>query len=238
MSVAAAFFDVDGTLVGRHIVHQFMHIRRRLLSPALRPLWTGVFLAKAPYYLVLDKVSRTRLNEVFYRNYAGMSSAAVRSGVESCFHEVILPNLFPQGRVCIAEHRAAGRRIVLATGSIDFIIKPLADLLGADDVFAPRLIERAGRFTGELDGPAVGHHEKARRIRVYAESHDIDLGSSFAYGDSIADLPMLELVGHPCVINPDKALSSAAAQRGWPIQHWSVSATNGRGRQPIAARSG
>ena len=92
MSHSAAFFDVDGTLVGRNIVHQFLFIRRRMLSWPVRGLWTGLFLTKAPYYFLLDKVSRTRLNVVFYQNYAGLKSRAVHGHVQACFEKVIRPH--------------------------------------------------------------------------------------------------------------------------------------------------
>ncbi|HEY3242288.1 MAG TPA: HAD-IB family hydrolase [Phycisphaerae bacterium] len=227
---AAAFFDVDGTLVGRHIVHHYIHIRQRLLPRVARALWTGAFFCKAPYYLLLDKLSRTRLNEVFYRNYAGLRAADVRGCIESCFECVIRPHVFGEALECVSAQRSAGRRVVFVTGSIDFIMEPLARFLNADDVIAPRLIERAGYFTGELDGPPVGHHEKARRIRAYAAAAGLDLSASFAYGDSIADVPMLESVGHPCVVNPDKPLSHMAHRRNWPIYHWTITGTNDNGR--------
>jgi HAD superfamily hydrolase (TIGR01490 family) len=224
---AAAFFDVDGTLVGRHIVHHYIYIRRRMLPALVRPLWTGAFYLKAPYYLMLDKLSRTRLNVVFYRNYAGLGSEAVRSFVQDNFEHVIRPHLFKEGFECVAEHRRAGRRVVLVTGSIDFIMAPLARFLDADEVLAPKLIERDGRFTGELDGPPVGSEEKARRISAYAKANGLHLASSFAYGDSIADLPMLQEVGHPHAINPDKSLEQAARRQGWPAQRWVQPMSNG-----------
>lgn len=222
MSCTAAFFDVDGTLVGKHIVHQYLYIRRQMLPPALRPMWTVGFLLKAPYYKLLDKVSRTKLNVVFYRNYAGLDAAKVRGLVDACFEHVIRPSMFEQVQACIDEHRAAGRRLVLVTGSIDFIIAPLAKHLGVDACFAPTLVERNARFTGELDGPPVGAAEKARRIREYADRESVDLAASYAYGDSIADVPMLESVGNPHVVNPDPRLAETAQRLGWPTLEWRV----------------
>ncbi len=93
MTRSAAFFDVDGTLVGKNIVHHFFFIRRRMLGWPMRDMWSGLFLSKAPYYYLLDKLSRTQLNVVFYRNYAGLRSDAVRSHTEACFQKVIRPNL-------------------------------------------------------------------------------------------------------------------------------------------------
>jgi HAD superfamily hydrolase (TIGR01490 family) len=124
--------------------------------------------------------------------------------------------------MCIGAHRTAGRRTVLVTGSIDFIIAPLAESLGVDEVIAPGLLTENGRFTGALDGPPVGMEEKARRIAAFARAHDIDLAASFAYGDSKADLPMLEAVGHPQVVNPDKVLRMIAIHRGWPVHRWTL----------------
>ncbi len=228
MTAAAAFFDVDGTLIGKHIVHQYIYIRRRLMTPLLRPWWTfGFYLLKGPYYKLLDRRSRTRLNVVFYRSYAGMNATAVRGCVADCFEDLLRPNLFEEATRCIAEHRQAGRRIVLVTGSIDFIIQPLARHLQADAVLAPQLLESQGRFTGELDGPPVGEMEKARRVRAYAQARALDLQACFAYGDSIADLPMLQEVGHPHVVNPDHALADTAREFGWPTCRWT---TNGGGR--------
>lgn len=221
MSKSAAFFDVDGTLVGRHIVHQFMYIRRQMLPRLLRPFWTGAFLAKTPYYLLLDKLSRTKLNEVFYRNYAGLPCDRVRALAVRCFESVVRPHLFNEARDCLAEHRSAGRALVLVTGSLDFIMEPLVKHLGADACIAPSLVEDGDRFTGELDGPPVGSAEKAARIRAFAQRENVDLAASFAYGDSIADMPMLQEVGHPNVVNPDKSLSAAARRLGWPIHQWS-----------------
>ncbi len=223
MANGAAFFDVDGTLVGKHIVHQYIFLRQRMLPSFVRPLWTAAFYAfKGPVYKIVDKISRTRLNILFYRNYAGLRASEVRANVEQCFENILKPCIFEAGRDCIAEHRSKGRRIVFVTGSIDFIIEPLARHLGADSVLAPTLIERDGRFTGELDGPPMGEAEKARRIREYAEHENLDLSESFAYGDSIADLPMLEQVGHPGVVNPDRPLSMTAGKMGWPTYHWTV----------------
>ena len=73
---------------------------------------------------------------------------------------------------------------------------------------------------GPLDGPPVGSTEKVTRIRAYAEAHGIDLSASYAYGDSIADVPMLRSVGHPRVVNPDRPLATAAREMGWPVYHW------------------
>lgn len=222
---AAAFFDVDGTIQETTIVDYYMYFRARRMSPRWRPIWRALYLLRCIPYLVLDKIDRSRLNVVFYRSYARLSVADVTSLVSDCFQDVMLPRQFPAAFRCVKEHRAVDRSVVLVTGSIGFIIEPLAEHLGGVDVLAPTLLESDGRFTGELSGPPVGDEEKARRVRHYAERNGIDLASSFAYGDSIADLPMLECVGHPQAVNPDRALARKAREKDWPIHRWSLDDT-------------
>ena len=226
----AAFFDVDGTLVQTTIVHYYMYFRMRRMSPRIAKLWRAAYLLKCGYYLVLDKISRSRLNIIFYRSYAGLSVADIKAQVQNCYHDIIEPRRFEQVADCLGEHRAAGNDLVLVSGSIDFIIAPLAREWGITSVLAPSLVEANGRFTGELDGPPVGEEEKARRIQRFAAEHDIDLSRSHAYGDSIADLPMLEAVGIPHAVNPDKALTPIAKTRGWPIHRWTVAKVRKGGR--------
>lgn len=228
--IGAAFFDVDGTLVKTTIVHYYMYFRKRQMPRWVRGLWQAAYTVKCLGYLVLDKIDRSRLNVVFYRSYRGMEAAWVRGQVGNCHRDVIAPRCFAEARPCVQEHQGAGRRIVLVTGSIDFIVEPLATELGADHVIAPALVEAGGRFTGALDGPPIGNEEKAGRIRAFADETGIDLSASYAYADSIADLPMLEVVGHPQVVNPDKRLGAVAAKRGWPVHRWFVGQAAGTGR--------
>lgn len=236
-ALTAAFFDVDGTIVSTHIVHQYLFVRKHLtrthggwFARVGHPIWMGMFFVRCAQYLYLDRVSRTRMNIAFYRNYAGLRADRVRDAAEQCFDRVLKPHLFGDAAGCVAEHLRAGRRVVLVTGSIDFLIEPLAEFLAlaADsqtgiDLVARTLLERDGRFTGDLSGPPIGENEKAAEVRRYAEREKIDLAGSYAYGDSVADLPMLELVGFPNVVNPDRALARTARERDWPQLGWVAS---------------
>jgi HAD superfamily hydrolase (TIGR01490 family) len=175
---------------------------------------------KCLYFLVLDKIDRTKLNRVFYRHYAGLPARAIEEMVPDCHREIIVPRLFPQARECVAGHLAQGREVVFVTGSVDFVIRPLADMLSVVHILAPTLLREDGRFTGELDGPPVAGEEKGRRLREFARQHEIDLSGSHAYGDSVADLPMLEAAGHAHAVNPDRTLAAIASKRGWEVHHW------------------
>lgn len=226
-SKSVAFFDVDGTLVKTTIVDYYIYFRRKRMTPIVGRLWEGAYLIKCVYYLILDKINRSRLNRTFYRDYRGLPSAEIKAQVPDCFRDLIEPRRFGEGDRCVQAHREAGRDVVLVTGSIDFIVEPLARWLGAADVVAPSLLESNGRFTGELNGPPIGDEEKAKRVRAFAAARRIDLSRSHAYGDSIADLPMLEAVGFPHAVNPDRALAAVAKARGWPTHHWRIAESKG-----------
>ena len=224
----AAFFDVDGTLVDSTIVHYYAYFRRKDMSRLAGAMWSAMFLGKCLGYLVLDKINRSRFNARFYRSYAGLPAGEIRAHARPCYDAVIKPRHYPEGFACVAEHASAGRMVVLVTGSIDFIMDPLAVELKADALLAASLVEENNHFTGNLNGPPIGDAEKARRIERFAAEHGIDLARSYAYGDSIADLPMLETVGHPHAVNPDRALKAKATARGWPVLSWKRSTVNHR----------
>lgn len=218
----AAFFDVDGTLVASTIVHYYIYFRRRGMSPLAGALWSAGFHLKCLYFLLLDRIDRNWFNVAFYRSYRGLVAADTRARATECYRAVIVPRQFREAATCLEEHRRERRGLVLVTGSLDFIMAPLAEALSIPDVIAARLVERDGRFTGALDGIPIGGEEKARRMRAFAESRGIELATSYAYGDSIWDLPMLEAVGHPQTVNPDAKLSIVARERGWPVHRWTV----------------
>ena len=216
----AAFFDVDGTLVNSTIVHYYVRFRLLSLPPLIRPFWLVCFLLKIPYYLLLDSLSRTKFNQVFYRNYRGMEVEQLKNLALDLFDALLGSKIFPAAADQISEHKAKGDLVVLVTGSLDFIMAPLANHLGADCMLSMSLCQQNGKFTGELMSPPLGEEEKARVVKAFAKEHGIELAASFAYGDSRADLPMLRCVGTPVVVNPGKALRQIAIGSGWKICEW------------------
>lgn len=220
--ITAAFFDVDGTIVSTTIVHYYVQFRSHLLPPFLRPFWLAWFALKVVYYFFLDKVSRTRFNQVFYRNYRGLQAECVKQLAGEQFETYVRSKLFPAALDRIREHQKRGDLVVLVTGSLDFIIQPLADYLQADAALTVQLEEAHGKFTGELTTLPLSEAEKVRTIQAFVEQHNVDLAVSYAYGDSRADLPMLECVGNPIVVNPSKGLREVAIESGWEISEWTV----------------
>ncbi|MGA7952753.1 MAG: HAD family phosphatase, partial [Gloeobacterales cyanobacterium] len=172
-----------------------------------------------PYYLLLDRMNRDRFIQVFYRNYRGFFTDDCQQRSQILFQEMIYPQLRPGAIECITQHKAQGRQIVLVTGSLDFIVAPLAEFLGAKTLTS-RLKSDQGHYTGELLGASMIGEEKAKAIRQMASDLSIDLQQSYAYGDSAGDLPMLDTVAYPVAVNPDIKLRRVAQQRGWTIEEW------------------
>ncbi|MBA2609840.1 MAG: HAD-IB family hydrolase [Actinobacteria bacterium] len=130
----------------------------------------------------------------------------------------------PYAKPIIAEHKAAGRPIVLATTTPEALVRPLADLLGFDDVVATMYEHADGVLTGALAGGFVWSRGKLDAVRAWAASNGVDLDESYAYSDSIYDAPLLNAVGHPFAVNPDPRLQLFASVRRWPVLHFDVPA--------------
>ncbi|HEX2728618.1 MAG TPA: HAD-IB family hydrolase, partial [Rubrobacteraceae bacterium] len=214
----AAIFDVDGTLVGSNVVSYFAWIRMQELPPVARPFWLAAFLTKVPYYWGLDKISRAHFNRAFYKNYAGWKPARAKHLGQESFHGFTLERMFPDALQQLRDHKAAGHRVVLLSGALDFLLEPMKDLV--DDVLCATLAQENGVYTGELSGAPVAGDARARMLASFARRRNLDLSKSYAYADSISDLPMLEAVGNPVAVNPDRRLETSAKERGWRIERW------------------
>jgi fatty acyl-CoA reductase len=220
----AAFFDVDGTLTRTTLLHPLMWYQRARLSRARYAAWAAGLLLDVPRLVWIDRRSRSRANVVFFRRYAGLVADDLRAWHRRTFADNLRRRLFPDAAACLERHRSQGHRIVLVTGGLDFVMRPLAEHVGAADAIATRLVERDGVLTGAIDGPPIADERKGELVRAYAEKHGIDLAQSFAYTDSHGDLPMLDCVGRPAAVNPDGRLRKLAAGRGWPVEEWQLSA--------------
>ena len=216
----AAFFDVDGTLLKSTIVHCYLWIRSARDPFLLKQLRLLGFLPKIGYYLILDSISRTRFNQVFYRNYRGKNAAELKASSTEMFETYLRPRIFSEAVSEIQQHKQQDTTVVLVTGSLDFIVQPIADYFNVDAVLAPQLQEQDGLFTGELTTAPLIAEAKATAMRNFADQHEISLEESYAYGDSRSDLPMLECVGNPVAVNPGKALREKALKSGWEMHEW------------------
>jgi HAD superfamily hydrolase (TIGR01490 family) len=213
----AAFYDLEGTLISTNLVHTLGFYATRQQG-----LWNTVkksakTLAKIPVFAATDIYSRNVFNEVFFRSYAGESQDRLRYFAEELYEEILKPGVFPGTFDLIEKSKKIGQRQIIITGALDFSVEPLMDYLGIDDYVANRLEFVNGHATGRLLPPVMASATKAKWIREYAERENINLSESYAYSDSISDLPMLSIVGHPVAANPDFRLKEVAMQHDWPI---------------------
>jgi len=214
---AASFYDLEGTLVRTNLVHTLGFYARRQQGLFSTIKKSAVTLAKLPMFGVTDFYSRNVFNQYFFQSYKGESEDRLRFFSEELFDDVLKPAIFDGTPDLIQKSKKIGHKQVLVTGALDFSVAPLAAYLGIDDFAANRLEFVNGYATGRLLPPVMASATKASWIREYAEENDINLSNSYAYSDSISDLPMLSIVGHPVAVSPDFRLKQTALQHDWPI---------------------
>jgi HAD superfamily hydrolase (TIGR01490 family) len=214
---AAAFYDLEGTLISTNLVHTLGFYARRQQGLFQTFKKSAQTLAKLPFFAVTDLYSRNVFNEVFFKSYEGESEDRLRFFAEELFEDILKPAIFDGTFELIETSKKIGLRQVVITGALDFTVAPLAEYLGIDDYAANRLEFVNGYATGRLLPPVMASATKAKWIREYAERNGISLSESYAYSDSISDLPMLSIVGHPAAVNPDFRLKQTALQHDWAI---------------------
>jgi HAD superfamily hydrolase (TIGR01490 family) len=215
---ALAIFDIEGVVLDATTAHFYAWLRGRSMAPLDRTLWLAALATRVPGYLVADRRSRADFSRGFYRLYKGLPAGELREQARASLSDFILPRLRHDAVRRIRAHRERGDRVVLVTGALDFLVEPLRHL--ADELIAARLTERRGAFTGELTEPPLTADGRASTAARLAAEGGFELADCHAYGDSISDLPMLQLVGHPFAINPDFRLAREAHRRHWPVLEW------------------
>jgi HAD superfamily hydrolase (TIGR01490 family) len=214
---AAAFYDLEGTLVSTNLVHTLGFYARNQQG-LLRSVQKGFStLVSIPMFAAADAYSRMVFNDIFFRRYKGQSEDRLRFFTQDLFEDVLKPAVYPGAKTLIRKSRSLGLKQVVVTGALDFSVAPLMEYLGVDDYVANRLEFVNGVATGRLLPPVLASATKASWIRTYAEKHGINLSDSYAYSDSMSDLPMLSIVGHPAAVNPDMRLRQTALHHDWPI---------------------
>jgi HAD superfamily hydrolase (TIGR01490 family) len=213
---AAAYFDVDGTLVDTTLLHPTVLFLANQETPLRSAARVGRALLRAPAMAAAELRDRRLFNEMLFYNYKGMSEDRIMVLAEEAYEDIVKPRIFRGARDLINKCKNAGQRVVFITGSLDVTIDPLAIELGADHVITNRLEFRDGIATGRLLRPVVAGPTKARLIVADAKKHGHDLSECSGFSDSYSDVAMLSVVGHPACINPDKRLRRLAAAYDWP----------------------
>jgi HAD superfamily hydrolase (TIGR01490 family) len=223
-----AVFDVDGTLVETNVVEYYFWMRLKAQPLDDWPSFLAKMARQAPRWLYLERRSRAEFQRSFYREYDGLEYEEMKRLGREAMNEVTLRRMYPEGMRRIREHKRAGHRVLLLTGALDVVVEPLAELLDVDLDCAHLLVDDEGRLTGDLAQPPPAGEARGTLLEEYAAANGIDLAESFAYADSLSDLPMLELTGTPVAVNPDPRLSQVAGQRGWRIERWTMAPGNWR----------
>jgi HAD superfamily hydrolase (TIGR01490 family) len=216
--VEAAFFDLDKTVIAKAAMLAF---GPRLQQAGLlnrwmvaRALWGQIVFR----YLGADEGRMEKMRETALKIAVGWEKDKISALVDNALSDVIDPLVYAEALELMESHRDAGRRVYLVSASPEEIVMPLARHLGVDDAIATRArIDADGRYTGEVEFYSAGIH-KVEAIERERNTYGLALDRSFAYSDSITDLPMLEAVGHPVAVNPDRALLKEAEARGWEIR--------------------
>jgi len=215
-SSAAAFFDLDKTIISRSSTLAFgrTFYRHGLIS-------RGDVVRSAFAQLIFrmggaDHEQMERIRAHASRLCRGWQAERVRDIIGRYLDELILPYVYAEAKALIAEHRVAGQDVIIVSTSGHEMVDPIAAMLGADAVIATRMEVADGHYTGEMDFYAYGE-AKANRVRDLATERGYRLEDCYAYSDSATDLPLLEAVGHPHAVNPDRALRRIAERRSWPV---------------------
>jgi HAD superfamily hydrolase (TIGR01490 family) len=215
LSRAAAFFDLDKTLIAGSSGMQFARVatrqgiigRRQLASwgiEHLRYRLRGTTDGRTGEVL---RVARELIAGVPARTIARMGPAVMAA---------ILPRVYPQMLDEVHAHQDAGRPAFIVSAAGNDVVESLARVLGMEGGIGTRYeTDAEGKFTGRLEGPFVYGAGKVEAMRAFAERHQIDLDASFAYSDSLSDLPMLRAVGNPVAVNPDPPLAAIAREENW-----------------------
>jgi HAD superfamily hydrolase (TIGR01490 family) len=214
---AAAFYDVDGTLVGANVIHTYAYYALNDNTWSGKIGRTTKLLASLPMYAVMDRLGRKLFNDIFYRSYSGIPEDRLWVLGEELFEKVIQKRLFRDMVDLMKRSRAEGYQQVLITGAIEQMVRPLAEYLEVDAWFANKLEIEDEKATGRLCPPVLAGPEKAAFIRRYVLENDLDLNLCRAYADSASDIPMLSTVGRPIAVNPDSNLRATANAHDWPI---------------------
>ena len=212
----AAFFDLDKTIIARSSAFAFS---REFQAGGLISRGAVLRSAYAQFvYLVggADHDQMEKMRQFMSQLCAGWDVQTVKDIVGDTLHNIVDPMVYDEAVSLIEEHHAAGRDVIIVSTSGAEMVEPIGEMLGADHVVATRMEIADGKYTGKIRFYAYAEN-KAKAVRDLARKRGYDLAECYAYSDSITDVTMLEAVGHPYAVNPDKDLRKVATERGWPI---------------------
>lgn len=215
---SAAYFDLDKTILATSTTLAMGAPMRRSGMISTWSLARGI-IAQLPYLVAgADEAQSARLMNQLAQLSAGNSRHQLEGVVEEALHTAIEPAIYAEALDLVEMHHQAGQDVVVVSASLREMVEPVARLIGADRCAATEMeVDDAGLYTGKI-AHSLLHNAKVEAIVQDAAEHHLNLEKSWAYSDSISDLPMLELVGQPMAVNPDRELREIAQERGWPVR--------------------
>ena len=205
----AAFFDLDKTVIAKSSTLAFS---KPFFDQGLINRQAVLKSTYAQFLFLMSGADHEQMDRM--RSYittmcTGWNVEQVKSIVGETLHDIVDPLVFAEAANLIADHKLCGRDVVVVSASGEEIVAPIARALGATHAMATRMVVEDGKYTGEVAFYCYGEG-KVEAIRELAAREGYALEHCYAYSDSITDLPMLEAVGHPTVVNPDRALRKEA----------------------------
>lgn len=218
MSRPAAFFDLDRTLVA-------CNTGRLLIGALLRAGHISLpFALRSVAWMVQYRLGQVDLDHAAERSVALMKGHRADAFAEFCralCERSVFSEITKEGVAAIARHRALNEIVAIVSSSSEQMVRPVAEKLGVELVVCTHLqVADDGCFTGKLANRVCWGQSKREAAIAFAQTHDIDLSRSTFYSDSSTDLPLLESVSQPVVVNPDGRLRRFAMKNGWPIERW------------------
>jgi putative phosphoserine phosphatase/1-acylglycerol-3-phosphate O-acyltransferase len=211
----AAFFDMDKTILAENSGTLYVKYR---YERGEMDTWEvikglGAYLRYKAGVLDIDRWTKDMM-----RDFKGQSELALTREANRWFKDTVVQTIYPEAAEIVRQHQEQGHVVAIVSGATRFVVKPLAEHLGIRHFLYTRLEVEEGRFTGRVIEPICFEEGKIYWLQQFIEEHDIDLALSYFYTDSITDLPLLDLVGHPVVTNPDPFLYRTAVHRRWPVR--------------------
>jgi HAD superfamily hydrolase (TIGR01490 family) len=210
-----AFFDMDKTLISENSGSLYMQYRYA------RGEITGFELLKGLGAYIQYKIGVLDIRnwtQNMMLQFKGASEAELEVEAREWFEDMVAPTVYPEAAELVRKHQAQDHVVAIVSGATRFVVQPLAQKLGIDHMLYTRLEVEGGLFTGRVIEPICFEEGKIYWLQQFIDEHDIDLAKSWFYTDSITDVPLMDIVGHPVAVNPDPLLYRAAVKRRWPVR--------------------
>ena len=210
-----AFFDMDKTILSENSATLYMRYRYQRGEMSKRDLLMGLG-AYLKYKIGILDIRSWTLDMM--AQFSGQSEKQLEEDAIAWVEDAVVETIYPEAEQLVAEHLAESHVVAIVSGATAFVVRPIAARLGIEHILHTRLEVENGLFTGRVIEPICFEEGKIYWLQQFIDEQGIDLAKSYFYSDSITDLPLLDLVGHPVATNPDPLLYRTAVKRRWPVR--------------------